>query len=92
MESSSIDSPGRSIELGKDATRRATERVQIVAAAIARDFAREDFAPRPGPLCRFCAFAAFCPATRRGEAGAALSALLDLMRSEQGATLVTTSA
>ena len=80
------------VELGKDATRRATERVRQVAAAIARDFAREDFAPRPGPLCRFCAFAAFCPATRRGEAGPALSALLGLMRSEQGAALATTSA
>ena len=80
------------VELGEAATRRATERVRRVAAVIERDFAREDFAPRPGPLCRSCPFAAFCPATRKGAPELALSALLGLMRSAEGVTPATTSA
>lgn len=38
------------------------QRTLAVWRAIERACEREDFQPRPSPLCRFCAFQAFCPA------------------------------
>jgi putative RecB family exonuclease len=38
------------------------QRAVAVWEAIERACARDDFRPRPGPLCRFCHFQALCPA------------------------------
>lgn len=37
-------------------------RVRAVATAVRRACATEDFRPKPGPLCDYCAFQAYCPA------------------------------
>jgi len=38
------------------------QRMTAVWQAIERACSREDFRPRPGPLCNYCNFQAFCPA------------------------------
>ena len=38
------------------------QRTSAVWTAIERACARDDFRPRPGPLCKFCNFQALCPA------------------------------
>jgi putative RecB family exonuclease len=54
------------------------QRVGAVWAAVERACEREDFRPRPGPLCDYCAFRAYCPAVggdldRAREASLALA-------------------
>jgi putative RecB family exonuclease len=38
------------------------QRTAAVWEAVERACEREDFRPKPGPLCQFCAFQAYCPA------------------------------
>jgi putative RecB family exonuclease len=57
-------SHGETIESGVGVAEigRAVERVVRVDGAIRADFAAASFAPRPGPLCPWCAYQAICPA------------------------------
>ncbi|MBM3661899.1 MAG: PD-(D/E)XK nuclease family protein [Actinobacteria bacterium] len=53
---------------------RGTERrVKAVWSAIERACENEDFRPRPGALCRWCAFQAYCPAFGGDPAQAAVN-------------------
>lgn len=57
-------SHGETIEssVGAVEVSRAVERVVRVDDAIRADFVASSFAPRPGPLCPWCAYQAICPA------------------------------
>lgn len=46
----------------EQAIRALRRRTAAVWAAIERSCAEEDFRPRPGPLCNWCAFRSLCPA------------------------------
>lgn len=46
----------------EQAIRALRRRTSAVWAAIERSCAEEDFRPRPGPLCDWCAFRSLCPA------------------------------
>ncbi len=46
----------------EQAMRALRRRTSAVWTAIERSCADEDFRPRPGPLCNWCAFRSFCPA------------------------------
>jgi putative RecB family exonuclease len=50
-----------------------SKRTTAVWEAIGRACSREDFRPRPGPLCRFCSFQHLCPAFRQEPAVAVAS-------------------
>jgi len=54
-------------------TRGLRTRVGAIWAAVERACATEDFRPRPGPLCEWCSFQAFCPAFG-GDPAAAVAA------------------
>lgn len=49
-------------EPSEQAIRGLRRRTAAVWAAIERSCAEEDFRPRPGPLCNWCAFRSLCPA------------------------------
>ena len=46
----------------EQATRGLRRRVAALWQAVERACEREDFRPRPGPLCAYCGFHAYCPA------------------------------
>ena len=46
----------------EQSTRGLRNKVAALWQAVERACEREDFRPRPGPLCNWCAFQAFCPA------------------------------
>lgn len=46
----------------EQATRGLTTKVGALWQAVERACEREDFRPRPGPLCSWCGFHAYCPA------------------------------
>ena len=47
-------------------TRGLERRVGAIWSAVERACEHEDFRPKPGPLCNWCAFAEFCP-TQGGD-------------------------
>ena len=51
-------------------------KVGAIWQAIERACAADDFRPRPGPLCNWCAFKAYCPAFG-GDPATAPSAAVD---------------
>jgi putative RecB family exonuclease len=51
-------------------------RTEAVYQAVARACATEDFRPRTGPLCNFCAFKTWCPAYGGDPSLAAVEARL----------------
>jgi putative RecB family exonuclease len=46
----------------EQSSRALRTKVGAIWAAVQRACARDDFRPRPGPLCSWCNFQAFCPA------------------------------
>lgn len=46
----------------EQATRGLRNRIGALWQAVERACEKEDFRPRPGPLCKFCGFHAYCPA------------------------------
>ncbi|MBI2711150.1 MAG: PD-(D/E)XK nuclease family protein [Actinobacteria bacterium] len=46
----------------EQSTRGLRSRVTAIWSAVERACATEDFRPKPGPLCGWCSFQAFCPA------------------------------
>lgn len=46
----------------EQSTRGVRNRIAAVWSAIERACETEDFRPKPGPLCNWCAFTAYCPA------------------------------
>ncbi|MGI8662452.1 MAG: RecB family exonuclease [Acidimicrobiales bacterium] len=46
----------------EQSTRAVEVRVKAIWQAVERACERDDFRPRPGPLCNWCAFHAYCPA------------------------------
>lgn len=49
-------------EPGEQATRALRNKVGAIWQAVETACEREDFRPRPGPLCNWCSFRAYCPA------------------------------
>lgn len=56
-------------------TRGLRNKVGAIWSAVELACAREDFRPRPGPLCAYCSFKEWCPAFG-GDPGAATAALV----------------
>ena len=56
------DSTTISTKPTEQATRGLRSRVAALWNAVERACEREDFRPRPGPLCNYCGFHAYCPA------------------------------
>lgn len=46
----------------EQATRALRNKITAVWSAVETACEREDFRPRPGPLCNYCSFHAYCPA------------------------------
>lgn len=51
-----------STDASDQSTRGLRTRIGAVWSAVERACDREDFRPRPGPLCNYCGFHAYCPA------------------------------
>ncbi len=51
-----------SVSTSEQSNRGTERKVRAVWSAIERACATEDFRPRPGALCRWCSFQAYCPA------------------------------
>jgi putative RecB family exonuclease len=62
----------------EQSTRFLPRRTAAVYQAVTRACSSEDFRPRPGPLCAYCAFKAWCPAFGGDPARAAVEAPLVL--------------
>ena len=56
------DSTALSTEPSEQATRALRSKVGALWQAVETACEREDFRPRPGPLCNWCSFQAYCPA------------------------------
>jgi putative RecB family exonuclease len=48
-------------DTSEQSNRGVERKVRAVWDAIERACERDDFRPRPGPLCSWCAFQAYCP-------------------------------
>jgi putative RecB family exonuclease len=57
----------------EQSTRGLRTKVGALWSAVERACAREDFRPRPGPLCDWCAFQAWCPAFGGNPADASVA-------------------
>jgi putative RecB family exonuclease len=62
----------------EQSTRFLPKRTTAIMAAVTRACATDDFRPRPGALCSFCSFQAWCPAFGGDPAKAAAEARLAL--------------
>lgn len=58
----------------EQSTRALRNKVGAIWSAVERACAREDFRPRPGPLCDWCSFKVYCPAHGGDPAQARLDA------------------
>ena len=56
------DATAISTEPTEQSTRGLRNKVAALWQAVERACERDDFRPRPGPLCNWCAFQAYCPA------------------------------
>lgn len=56
------DTTAISTEPTEQSTRGLRNKVSALWQAVERACERDDFRPRPGPLCNWCAFQAYCPA------------------------------
>ena len=56
------DATAISTQPTEQSTRGLRNKVAALWQAVERACEREDFRPRPGPLCNWCAFQAYCPA------------------------------
>lgn len=61
-------------EPGEQAIRGLRNKVRALWQAVERACEREDFRPRPGPLCNWCAFHEYCPA-QGGDPARAVAAV-----------------
>ncbi|HEX2574793.1 MAG TPA: PD-(D/E)XK nuclease family protein [Aquihabitans sp.] len=69
----------------EQSTRGLRNKVAALWQAVERACEREDFRPRPGPLCAYCGFHAYCPA-KGGDPSLVAGVVADLRAAEAAVT------